>query len=295
MNTLEQLPGPLAQRVLERLEVAPDSPPNLETLRLLYAAWCARVPFDNVRKLIHVRAANPGPLPGCDGVDFFENWLRHGTGGTCWSGTNPLYLLLRHLGFAARRGIGTMLVAPHLPPNHATVRVTLEGAEYLVDNSILCGEPLRLDPADETRVAHPAWGVTCTPWDDGTRRWAVHWRPLHLTGGFVCRIEDEESTGADYLRCSEETRGWSPFNYELTARLNVDDEVLGLSFGKEVSLWRDNSVTETECDHERRVQVLVEKLGFSEEIARQLPPDVPTPPPPGSDTAAAHASGDAQA
>lgn len=30
----------------------------------LYAAWCRSVPFDNTRKLIALRAGDPGPLPG---------------------------------------------------------------------------------------------------------------------------------------------------------------------------------------------------------------------------------------
>jgi len=42
------------------------------------------VPFDNVRKLIHVKSGKAGPLPGGTAEDFFTAWLRHGTGGTCW-------------------------------------------------------------------------------------------------------------------------------------------------------------------------------------------------------------------
>jgi hypothetical protein len=40
----------------------------------------ARVPFDNVRKMIALRSAGHTPLPGGDAVEFFENWLEHGTG-----------------------------------------------------------------------------------------------------------------------------------------------------------------------------------------------------------------------
>ena len=46
------------------------------------------------------------PLPGTHAIDFFEQWLDHGTGGTCWSSSNALYMLLTALGFTARRIAG---------------------------------------------------------------------------------------------------------------------------------------------------------------------------------------------
>ena len=72
----------LIERVLEKLEL-PESP-SLDRAGLadLYDAWCRHVPFDNVRKMIHLREELPGPLPGDDAEDFLEAWLRHGTGGT---------------------------------------------------------------------------------------------------------------------------------------------------------------------------------------------------------------------
>jgi len=41
--------------------------------------------MDNVRKLIHLRANDPAPLPGDTPEDFFGAWLVHGAGGTCWA------------------------------------------------------------------------------------------------------------------------------------------------------------------------------------------------------------------
>jgi len=55
---------------------------SLAGLADLYGAWCRRVPFDNIRKLIHVRADNPAALPGDAPNAFFEAWLAHGTGAT---------------------------------------------------------------------------------------------------------------------------------------------------------------------------------------------------------------------
>src|SRR4051812_48928349 len=101
----DELSRPLQERVLTKLGFAGAPGPTVESLRTIYAAWCRHVPFDNVRKLIHVRAENPGPLPGNTPEDFFGAWLKHGTGGTCWSGAGAFFALLASLGFNVRRGV----------------------------------------------------------------------------------------------------------------------------------------------------------------------------------------------
>lgn len=276
------LPPELTERVLARIGFDRAPEPTLAGLSALYARWCANVPFDNLRKLIHVRAGNAGPLPGTTAEDYFNAWLQHGTGGTCWSGAGALQSLLTALGFDAVRAIGTMLVAPDLPPNHGSVRVTFDQAQYLVDTSILHGEPLRLEADAETRVAHPAWGVQCSRKED---RWHVQWRPLHKPDGFECRFERFDSHPAEYAEFYERTRGWGPFNYEVTARKNRNDSVIGLAFGHAVELRADGSVAREPVTHAERQRRLIEVMGYGEEIVRQLPEDVPTPPPPGSRTA----------
>jgi hypothetical protein len=79
------------ERVLMKLGLSEYPTPTLDGLRALYAAWCRKVPFDNVRKLIHIHHHDPAPLPGDDATDFFEAWLTYGTGGTCWAGNGALY------------------------------------------------------------------------------------------------------------------------------------------------------------------------------------------------------------
>ena len=44
---------------------------------------------------------------------------------------------------------------------------------------------------------------------------------------------------ADADRLADQTRGWSPFNYEVTARINRSDRAVGVAFGKIVSLEGD--------------------------------------------------------
>jgi hypothetical protein len=60
----EELSVDLLEQVLSRLGLAERPAPTLDGLQTLYAAWCRKVPFDNVRKLIHFHSQAPGPLPG---------------------------------------------------------------------------------------------------------------------------------------------------------------------------------------------------------------------------------------
>jgi arylamine N-acetyltransferase len=277
--------GPqLRERVLERLGFASPPPATLQGLTELYSAWCPRVPFDNVRKLIHVRAGEAGPLPGSSATDFFEAWLKHGTGGTCWAGSNALFSLLSSLGFDVIRGIGTMLAAPNIPPNHGTVIARFDSERYLVDTAILHGKPLPLVEQDLVEIAHPAWGIRCSRLEG---KWHIEWRALHKVDGFICRLESFGHRDEEIFERHEQTRAWSPFNYQVCARGNRGDRALGLAFGRAVTLESDGAVTSHEIDHQERVRILVEDLGFSEEIASKMPVDIPTPPPPGSATAQA--------
>lgn len=271
----------LLERILERLEVSP-SPPSLSFLGELYAAWRRKVPFDNLLKRIHVHVGNAGPLPGSDAEEFFRSWLETGAGGTCWSGSGALFALLKTLGFEAERAVATMLVAPGLPPNHGSVRVHLEGVAHLVDTSILHGAPIPLVPGESCGVSHPAWGVAGR-WEEGLIH--LDWRPLHQPAGLTCRFDRFGADAAEYRTRYEETRGWSPFNFEITARRNLGNEVIGVSFGKLVTFRADGSVEVSDCDDTERRRFLVETMGFSESIVARLPEDTPTPPPPGSKAA----------
>lgn len=277
------LPEPLLEQVLARLGFTARPDPTEAGLRQIYAAWCQSVPFDNVQKLVHLHQQRPGPLPGTTAEDYFTSWLKHGTGGTCWAGSNALHALLTMLGFEAERSIATMLVVPDLPPNHGSVRVTVEGRPWLADTSILFGEPLPLDAPEETIIPHPSWGVRARITDG---LWQVNWRPLHMTDGFPCRFDRFGADHEEYVRRYDDTRGWSPFNYQLTARRNRGEEAFGMAFGESVRLRSDGGVEKTSIDDDERRRRLVEDFGMSEEIVSQLPADRPTPPPPGSNTAA---------
>jgi N-hydroxyarylamine O-acetyltransferase len=206
----EEVSPDLLERVLNGLRLSVAPAPDLAGLKTLYAAWCRYVPFDNIQKLISIQKQPLDVLPGDSVQDFFHSWLKYRTAGTCWAGNGALCSLLVTLGFAARRGIGTMLVAPDLPPNHGTVIVELDDTKYVVDASILHSEPLPLVEGETTTIDHPAWGVRCVKRAD---HWQIRFRPLHLPEGLESRIDQLVATREEFQERHEQTRAWSPFNY----------------------------------------------------------------------------------
>lgn len=277
ISNANRLAPDLLERVLLALGLSQRPEPTLDGLARLYTAWCQSIPFDNVRKMIHIRCAAHGPLPGSTAKDFFEAWLKYGTGGTCWSGAGACHALLKALGFNAYRGVATMLVTPNVPPNHGTVMVSFDRDRYLVDCSMLHGAPLQLLTKGNSVIAHPAWGLR-TSRRDG--RLHIAWRPLHKTDGFECRLERFGVERDEFETLYDITRGWSPFNYEISARLNRGDEVVGAGFGNAVRLCADGSVQSKPMNRELRDRLLIEEIGIAEELVAQLPEDIKTPPPP---------------
>lgn len=273
-----QLAPDLVERVLERLGFARHPVPEHGGLAALYAAWCERIPFDNVRKRLHVAAGDPGPLPGDTPAGFFEDWLASGTGGTCWAGNGALATLLETLGFRASRGVATMLVAPDLPPNHGTVVVTLGGRRFLVDASMLFGAPLPIPEVEgeTSAIDHPAWGVVAR--HEGGRT-IVRWNALHRPG-LDCRIDSLGADAAEFHLRHEATRTWSPFNFSLSARRNRAGGVVGAGLGQRAEIACDGSQEIRPFEPGERTRHLVEVLGIAESLAAALPPDEPLPPPP---------------
>lgn len=260
----------LVNQILTKLGLPEPPPLDIAGLTRVYRAWCNKVPFDNIRKRIHLAANNPLPLPGHDDSDFFRGWLKFGLGGLCWAGNSGLHTLLKTLGFSCTRGTATMLTDANQPPNHGTVSVLLGDKRFLVDASMLHGSPLLLDPYQATKIPHPAWGLTCSP---HKQLWNIRWRPLHMTDGCNCRLEELSVTRDTFNQMNERTRRQSPFNDALYLRLNEEESVLGISGGTVISFTASGEIITTPLSHEDRLKYLVEKVGIKEEIAVQIPPD----------------------
>ncbi len=281
MVPLEALSPNLRDRVLSGLGFSHAPAADVDGLQAVYDAWCHHIPFDNLRKLIHVHSQNPSPLPGSDSIDFFESWLKHRTGGTCWAGNGALYALLCSLGFTATRAVGTMLVAPELPPNHGTVLIEVENMQYLADASILHVVPIQLSSCADRKIP---FNIKIEQRDD--ELWYVRWKPFNHLNGLDCRIDYHPASSDEFQQRHEQTRAWSPFNYQLTVRTMLGDCAVGTMN----SHWFEQSNTgdtkQREISNEQRSALLINTIGYSEEIVSCLPADRPTPPPPGSKKAA---------
>lgn len=217
---LPTLPTRLRTRILARLGVSRPRTANLDVLRTLYGAWCTHVPFDNVRKMIALRSGDAGRLPGNDAVDFFERWLSDGCGGTCWPTSNALYTLVTSLGFDARRLAGSMRDCGMV--NHGSVKVSIDGRDWLVDPAMLTGEPLPLGHGPFANE-DPIFGVEIEP-TAGTH---VVWFDVPPHPDFYpCRLLPQP---VDHNLCEdmyERSRLSSPFNAYLYARRNGCDEMV---------------------------------------------------------------------
>jgi len=273
----------LAARVLRHLGYPTHADPDLAGLSALYRSWCAHVPFDNTRKMIALAGGAGHPLPGISADDFLTNWLAHGTGGTCWPSSNALYAIVRAAGFDARRVVGSMRDLGVL--NHASVKVRLDGRDWLADSSMLTNAPL---PLGEGVVVgdDPVWPAEVEA-TEGTH--LVWWQTPPGTGYLPCRLLLDPAPFETYVDGYERSRARSPFNQRLYARHNLPGELIILIGRTRYSRTRDG-VTTRELTGEDLRAALCEDIGLSAALVDEwaacgaleasLAPAAETPPPP---------------
>jgi N-hydroxyarylamine O-acetyltransferase len=260
-------------RVLGRLGFSDAPVPDLAGLNALYDAWCRHVPFDNVVKRIHLASGSSEQFPNGTPEAFFASFLRHGTGGTCWPSSGGLHALLEATGFDARRGSGAMRDDLSGPiHSHGTVLVRLDGVDYWVDSSMLTGRvfPVRRD--EETTLDDPLHAVRVEPVED---RWRVWWTHPFLPETLGCLLLDDDVTAEHYLARYEWSRQMSPFNLSLHATRNTRDSRVTIAFDHRFDRTVAGVTNRTLGDD--RDRVLIEELGYSEEIVHALPVDDPDP------------------
>lgn len=279
----DPLPPALVDLIRKRFEITGPPERDIEGLRAIYRAWCRSVPFDNVRKMISLRTEKPGPLPGGNAPEFFEAWLEHGCGGTCWPTSNALYSLLAAVGFAARRVTGSMRDMGMV--NHGSVKVRLEDGDWLADSSLLTEVPLPLrenvfiseDPVFTAEVeavdgTHLIW-CSAPPGCD------------HIP----CRLLDDPADLPLYLERYEASRDRGPFNQRVYARRNREGEQLVIVGNRRYSRT-SRGVDCEELSRERLINVLREEIGISAGLTDEWvraggleasfePPVGPKPPP----------------
>jgi arylamine N-acetyltransferase len=280
---VNELSEHLLDRVLHRLGFKERLVADLPTLKRLYASWCMNVPFDNLRKMIVLRSEVMRPLPGMDTTDFFENWLKNGSGATCWPMANALYELLLSLGYNASR------IACYMRDmgvvNHGSVKVSLDGREYLADASLLLNIILPLD--NETFILRDnVYPVESEPEGASYLVWM-----LTPPGSeyFCCRIISDPVEFSFFTEWYEATRARSIFNQRLYARRNYPGELIILwgntRFSKTVrgiesrELSRDEVCKALEQDIGISDSLIAEWVGSGSLEASFEPLSGPPPPP----------------
>jgi arylamine N-acetyltransferase len=250
-------------RVLERLKLSRGVTPDLDGLRTVYAAWCASMPFDNTAKLIALGTNAPGNLPGIDAEEFFERWLTHDVGGTCWPSSNALFVLLDSLGFRARRAAGSMRDTGIM--SHGTVKVRIADKDWLVDSSMLTNVVIPLtdrvfvggDPVFPVEVeihdgAHVIW-------------WDLPPNPTWIP----CRLLADDVSHKYYVERYEASRERSPFNERIYARRNLGNAILIVTGNRRIR--KDQSgIDSTELDDAALYRSLRNEIGVSELLLDQL-------------------------
>ena len=273
----------LVERVLERLDINRDLDCDLNGLKTVYAAWCLNIPFDNTAKLIALGNQSPDPLPGIDAAEFFERYLIHNVGGTCWPTSNALFELLSALGFRARRAAGSMRDTGIV--SHGTTKVRIDDADWLVDSSMLTNGPLPLrtegfatdDRLVPTEVQldngdHVIW------WDLPPNPEPIPYRLLH-----------DDVSHDFYSERYEASRLRSPFNERIYLRRNFGTRILILT-GNRRLVRTAGGVEDCTLSEAQLFRSLAEEIGISPTMLRELRQSPAwraslIPPPPAADAA----------
>lgn len=189
----------LLDRVLESWELNLSAERDLDALDALHGAYLTRVPFENATKL--VKAARTGNREAAlrGPVEFWEEHLRWGSGGTCFAATNAYQFLIRYLGFTSYP-VFCHLPA-HEPDAHSALLVSVGKKQVLVDVGYALPAPIPLPAEGSIRRRTPYYDV-----------------------------EVRQGTQDEYLVFSEDKRG-QRFRYRFTLRPAEEDAFL-LAWGK---------------------------------------------------------------
>lgn len=249
-------------QVLNRLKLNEPITTNLEFLEHLYFSWCQHVPFDNLRKMISMKSNYKGKLPGMDAADFFENWLINGSGATCWPMANAFYELLISIGFDAKRIAGNMRDLGLL--NHGSVKVSINGLNYLTDASLLLNKVFLLGH-DTIIENNPVFPAEIEKDGDSHLLWLL--TPPGKSF-FYCRVNSNPVDFLVFDNGYEKSRDHSIFNQRLYARRNFSEKLIVL-WG---NLYYVKTIMGIECHELTREEVcrtLHIEFGISEKLLNE--------------------------
>jgi len=269
---MEPLTPATVEAVLGRFGFSAPPATDRAGLDALYLAWCRTVPFDNLVKRIDI-VDGTAPFRNDTPQPFFDLFLAHGTGGTCWPSSRALGALLHALGFDVH--LGSAAMADDLAGRnhtHGTILASVDDELLWVDTSMLTDAPVPLVPGAASHLDHPLRPVRVEPVDD---LWRVHWVQTERPEPMGCLLLADDVDGDHYSARYEASRGRSPFNTAVCATTNRADHVVSLTGMRRVVLDADGRHVSELLDDDTRRRVLIDEFGYSPEIVGALPPDDP--------------------
>ncbi|MEO7998060.1 MAG: hypothetical protein ABI852_11480, partial [Gemmatimonadaceae bacterium] len=190
--------------------------------------------------------------------------LEHGTGGTCWSSSNALFELVVANGFTARRVAGSMRDLG--VPGHGSVKVTVNGMDWLVDSSMLTMFPIPI--TNELYVYRDArFGVEVEPTPEGSH--LVWFNTPPYDDYFPCRLLMDPVTYEFYLERYEISRTKGPFNHHVSIRYNRGDARSVLQGPTRHRTTDATGLVSTKLTRDEMVSELRNAVGLSAEIVKQ--------------------------
>jgi arylamine N-acetyltransferase len=266
----------LVERVLTKLGLRHRPTLDLAGLNALYSAVCANIPFDNFQKRIWFASSQSTPLPGGDPNEFFNNWLQHGTGGTCWPINGAMYALAHALRFDARRIVGSVIVEGYpRGANHGSVLVTLDGINYLVDAWMAAFKVLPLMPGKPSSTGRGIHDVSAVPTESSFEIISYPGFDREHPLPFRPEPEYDPVDHALFMARFDRTKTVGFFNDAIFICRHFPESILTMGRKSKFHLAADGTITKTEPTEAERKTSLIEEFGLSEEIVEKLPPNVP--------------------
>ena len=266
----------LVERVLERFGLPQRPSLDLEGLNQLYAAFCGKVSFDNIQKRIWFAGPQKTPLPGGDPNEFFNDFLLHGTGGTCWPLNGAMYALAHTLGFRARRIVGSVIVDGYPQgANHGSVLVDVDGISYVVDAWMASFKVLPLVPGKPASTGAGIHDIWAMPTESGFEILSIPGFDRAHPLPFRPEPEFDPVDHAFFLARADRTRTVGFFNDVIFISRHFPDSILTIGRKSKFHVAADGTLTRTEPTEPERKKSLVEEFGLSEEIVDAIPPNVP--------------------
>ncbi|CAM1373136.1 arylamine N-acetyltransferase [Tenacibaculum xiamenense] len=231
---------------------------NEEGLKKIYQAWCRNIPFDNFWKRLELEKT---PFISKDQIDpsaFFEAWLEHGVGGTCWTTTNALQYLLEELGFQTKIVGGSMGDMGMV--NHGSLIVTTNnGKEFIVDTSISNETPIELTPKTIDNAPHSIQLM-----DEGEKR-SIFFEFPSKKDLMKCAIYNNTFSTEDLYNAHKESYTNSLFNDCVYIKKN-NEFGINTIIGDTLYTKTKNNVKKVTLNREEIKTVLLDTMGLSQEL-----------------------------